>query len=106
MAINPTQAAHIQPDRLSDSRTVRRGAETRGSVPPAAEVNRTDKVEISEQGRALAERLAAQSKAADALPTDRVEELRTKLRSGAYDAPGVVEEVARRIAHSGDLGSD
>jgi anti-sigma28 factor (negative regulator of flagellin synthesis) len=37
------------------------------------------------------------------LPSDRVAELRQRVRTGAYDNRIVAEQVARRILQSGDL---
>ena len=68
---------------------------------PARPVERTDRVELSPEARALAARLDAGE--ADTLTPERIAELRRKIQDGAYDSPGTVEAVARRILESGDL---
>jgi hypothetical protein len=39
----------------------------------------------------------------DALPPDRIAELRIRITSGAYDTAAAVDAVARRIMMSGDV---
>lgn len=55
---------------------------------------RTDSVQISSEAREMA---------AGGLTPERIEELREKIRDGAYDRPNVAEDVARRILASGDV---
>lgn len=57
----------------------------------------TDQVEISEEGRALAEQ-------AESLSPEVLSEIRGRIEDGVYDAPELAEEVARRILDSDDLG--
>ena len=64
-------------------------------------VDRSDKVSISDAGRAL----AAREGDTDSLALDpaRAERIRERVLSGAYDTLEVVDAVARRLLDSGDL---
>ncbi len=55
----------------------------------------TDRVEISDAGRSLANEMPPE-----------LADIRAKIDSGAYDNPSVAEETARRILASGDLGEE
>ena len=57
---------------------------------------RTDRVEISSEGRVLASLQIDSGR-----PTEA--EIRNRISSGFYDQPEVAEEVARRIYEGGDL---
>lgn len=54
-----------------------------------------DRVEISDAGRDLAAELSPD-----------LEQIRSKVLEGEYNKPAVIEQVARRILASGDLGQD
>lgn len=88
-----------------------RGSTESGGKPtapaqPVAPVGRaTDKVEISDAGRALA---ARESDSLDAkgraeLSPERVGEIRQRILEGAYNSMHVVDEVARRMLERGDI---
>jgi anti-sigma28 factor (negative regulator of flagellin synthesis) len=79
-----------------------RGASTRPNVEPVAPVTRTDRVRISEAGRALA---AAQEAAGaeGGLSAERVAGLRQRVQDGTYNSPAVADRIARRLVESGDL---
>ena len=77
-----------------------------GQQPAKPEVkpDRSDKVQISDAGRALAESLkppAAEN--AVELSPERLAEIRQRLLEGAYESVHVVDEVARRILDRGDV---
>ena len=76
-------------------------APTTTAAGPARPVERTDRVELSPEARALAARL--ETGEADTLTPERIAELRRKIQEGAYDRPDTVESVARKILESGDL---
>ena len=61
----------------------------------SAAAPRRDGVEMSAEGRALARGAT--------LTPERIDEVRQRIIQGAYDQASVVEAVARRILHSGDL---
>ena len=67
-----------------------------GSEPTAGR-DRADRVEISVQGRALAEADRA------GLGPEQMARLRGRVSSGFYDRPDVMSETARRMIASGDL---
>ena len=65
-----------------------------------AQVDRHDRVEISDAGRAKA---TARLAPADPGTSDRLSEIRRRVLSGAYDTDQVVAEVANRILDRGDV---
>lgn len=67
-----------------------------------ASVDRTDKVQISDAGRALAARETDRTVQAGLDPI-RASHIKHRVLSGAYDALDVVDTVARRLLQSGDL---
>ena len=73
-------------------------------VKPEVKPDRSDKVQISDAGRALAESLkplAAEN--AVELSPERLAEIRKRLLEGAYESVHVVDEVARRVLGRGDV---
>lgn len=84
-----------------------RGATEAGSrpvapTPPISPAGRAgDRVEISDEGRALA--AAGKKTAAGDLSPERVSELRQRVLAGAYDSVQVVDEIARRMLDRGDI---
>src|SRR5919202_487343 len=72
---------------------------------PAAAPPRADSVQISEAGRAkMAQMVGGPAAVGRAeLTPERVAEIRRRVLERAYDALGVVDEVARRLLASGDL---
>ena len=65
-----------------------------------AEVDKHDRVEISDAGRA---RATARLAPADPGTSDRLSEIRRRVLKGAYDTDQVVAEVANRILDRGDV---
>ena len=64
-----------------------------------SKVERPDRVEISDAGRARAARLAPVAPES----ADRIAQIRRRVLEGAYNVDAVVADVARKIAKSGDL---
>jgi hypothetical protein len=64
---------------------------------------RTDSVQISDAGRALAQGAGAAHHAVGGLTPERAADIRQRIRAGAYDSPQVAERVARRMLDSGDV---
>jgi hypothetical protein len=62
---------------------------------PSPAAARTDGVDVSAEGRALAR--------GSGLSRERIASIRERILRGAYDQAGVIESVARRILQSGDL---
>ncbi|MBI3789768.1 MAG: flagellar biosynthesis anti-sigma factor FlgM [Gemmatimonadetes bacterium] len=97
--IRPVQPTEISP---SESRSIRGGQEvdaparatTNGSSSQSTSAPR-DRVELSAEGRALAR--------ASSLDAGRVDSIRQKVLTGAYDSLGVMDQVARRILSRGDV---
>jgi anti-sigma28 factor (negative regulator of flagellin synthesis) len=71
-------------------------------VSPVVPADRPDRVELSPEARALAARLE-QGGEGEELTPERIAALRQRIREGAYDAPEMAAEVARRVLDSGDL---
>lgn len=65
---------------------------------PNQRSERSDRVQISAEGRELAARILD-----GAASETRLEDIRARIERGYYDDPVVVEETARRILESGDL---
>ncbi len=100
MYIYPKNTGPIRPEAASQPIDLsERDAETRPAPAPAA-IDRSDKVEISDAGRALAAREGDQ---ASGLDPARAARIRGRILSGAYDTLEVVDAVARRLLDSGDL---
>ena len=101
MYIYPKSTGPIRPETASNAADVSETADrpTAPASQPSA-VDRTDKVEISDAGRALAARDGDQ---ATGLDPARAARIRGRILSGAYDTLEVVDAVARRLLDSGDL---
>lgn len=67
-------------------------------------VERADRIEISREGRELAEKhgVTGIGPGID-LPPDVIAEIRERIRDGFYEQPGVAREVARQILERGEL---
>lgn len=101
MKVNNGNSGPIRPEgprEPSASRPVSKTpVDARRSTP--ARVDRLDRVEISDAGRALSSKV-------DPLPRDtedRLARIRQRVLSGAYDTDAVVADVARRLLDRGDL---
>ena len=68
--------------------------------PTPSSVDRTDKVSISDAGRALAARDGSETASLDPARAARIRE---RVLNGAYDTLEVVDAVARRLLDSGDI---
>jgi negative regulator of flagellin synthesis FlgM len=76
---------------------------SRQAVTQTAPASRSDKVQISDAGRALAAQIENRSGARESLSAERVAEIRQRIFEGAYNSVEVVEQVARRMLQSGDI---
>lgn len=105
MHIYPKNPGPVRPE--TTNRTTQPADSTdRDSVravsPTPSSVDRSDKVQISDAGRALAARDDAATSSANLDPA-RAEKIRGRVLSGAYDTLEVVDAVARRLLDTGDL---
>lgn len=103
MYIYPKSTGPISPATASQTGSVNdRDADDQSGASAAATpvAGRSDKVEISDAGRALAARDGEQSTGLDPARAARI---RGRVLSGAYDTLEVVDAVARRLLDSGDL---
>ena len=69
-------------------------------APAPSSTDRSDRVSISDAGRALAARDGGDTAALDPARASRI---RDRVLSGAYDTLEVVDAVARRLLDSGDI---
>jgi predicted TIM-barrel enzyme len=107
MQIHPKSGGPSRPEVASSTQSVDKAS--KAPVAPAAAVTaaaavtsaagRSDKVQISDAGRALAAREGSNT----GLSPERAAQIRQRVLDGAYNSLGVVDEVARRILSSGDL---
>ena len=72
----------------------------------SSHTQRSDQVQISDAGRALASQAAASASSAvetKGLTPERIAEIRGKILEGAYNSVEVVDQVARRMLEHGDI---
>lgn len=96
-----------QPLKGTDTRRTGavQGADAKVAGPgPVVRAERTDRIEISAEGRAQALAEARQNALPAARGGDRLDEIRARIAAGTYDTPEVAEEVAKKLLSSGDLG--
>jgi hypothetical protein len=100
MRINEPNPEYLRSEQLKN---VRGGAEggPKDAPQPTGPVTRTDKVQISDAGRALAANSV--SEPATELSPERTAEIRQRILHGAYDSLDVVDQVARRMLARGDI---
>jgi hypothetical protein len=104
MHIYPKHTGPVRPESTRSSllADVMDGDAVRSVSPTSSSSDRSDKVSISDAGRALA---ARDGGAAASTPLDpaRSGQIRDRVLNGAYDTLEVVDAVARRLLVSGDL---
>lgn len=97
----------IRPDTTSGTSQPANGndAQGAGSVQsvPSTSTDRSDKVQISDAGRALAARDGGAASGTTGMDPAQASQIRGRVLSGAYDTLEVVDAVARRLLDSGDL---
>lgn len=105
MRINGTGADVIRPDQAREiQRSQAEGVAKKATAPqPSAPAQRSDKVEISDAARKLAQGVDGASSARGDLAPERVALIREKILAGAYNSLDVVEQVAKKMLESGDI---
>ena len=103
MNIYPKSTGPLSPEtnRISQASELADRGPIKPVAPAPSSVDRSDKVQISDAGRALSAR-SDDTKSAGLDPA-RAERIRGRVLSGAYDTLDVVDTVARRLLDSGDL---
>jgi hypothetical protein len=90
--------SHTTPTYAQGAGSPRRDTPSSSSATPSGASSsdrvRPDRVEISPDGRALAERAT--------MSAERLAEVRARIQTGHYDSPAVADAVARKLA--GRLG--
>ncbi len=99
MKVNNGNQGPIRPDRARDPKGASSLPVANSQKPTPSRVERLDRVEISSAGRARAGRVEPVEQG----QVDRLAQIRQRVMQGAYDADGVVGEVARRILERGDV---
>lgn len=82
------------------------GKKQAAAAPVTSTAPRSDQVQISNAGRALASQAAASAghaAEAEGLSPARVAEIRGRILEGAYNSVEVVDQVARRMLERGDI---
>ena len=103
MYIYPKSSGSIRPDSVSQPNDVTAtGSVKPGTTAPSGS-DRSDKVEISDAGRALAARGGDDTQSSSSLDPSRADQIRGRILSGAYNTLDVVDTVARRLLDSGDF---
>ena len=69
----------------------------------SSNAGRGDRVEISNEGRALSSQAGGLQEVTTTLTQERIEAIRERIHSGSYDTPEMAGKVASRILASGDL---
>lgn len=103
MYIYPKHTGPIRPETTSQPADVTETGSVRPIAPSPTGADRSDKVEISDAGRALAARGADNAQATSGVDPARADRIRGRILSGAYDTLEVVDTVARRLLDSGDF---
>ena len=104
MKVNGKNLEGIRPEQAKPVRETTPASVTNQPAKPEVTPDRSDKVQISDAGRALAESLKpSAAESAVELSPERVAEIRKRLLEGAYESVDVVDEVARRILGRGDV---
>ena len=99
MKVNNGNQGPIRPDRARDVATPSSVPVGHDAKATTARIERLDRVEISDAGRARAAKV-------DPVKTDsadRIAQIRRRVLEGAYNADAVVADVARRILDRGDV---
>ncbi len=84
------------PRRVRD----REEASSRDATSGPSQSGRVDRVEISDEARALSSKGSLDGAAATVLTEERADEIRARIDSGAYDTPEVAEKLARLLIDS------
>jgi hypothetical protein len=103
MYIYPKHTGPMRPETTTQTGDVSESAAVKPIAPAPSGAERSDKVEISDAGRALAARGADSTQASSGPDSARNDRIRGRILSGAYDTLEVVDTVARRLLDSGDL---
>jgi len=102
MQIHSKGIGTLTPESLSAQRADVADNAAPATASTTTPVDRSDKVQISDAGRALAARETDRTVEAGLDPI-RASHIRKRVLSGAYDSLDVVDTVARRLLQSGDL---
>lgn len=99
MKVNSGNYGPIRPDRARDIAAPNAQPTGQDVKATTARIERLDRVEISDAGRAKSVKVDPVSSDR----ADRIAEIRRRVLEGAYNADAVVADVARRILDRGDV---
>ena len=91
----------VRPESVKPAGTSPAGSSSTSPASPAPAASRSDRVQISDAGRALASEATGSESAT--LTPERTAELRRKVLEGAYTSVNIVDQVAQRILDRGDV---
>jgi len=103
MQVNKFAGEIARPDAVQKTTPAAPAATPERTAPDGP--RRGDGVEISDAGRALAGASAESAPSSSTLDAKRVDDIRSKILSGAYNSLSVAHSVAQSILRSGDLDS-
>ena len=99
MKIPGSNGGPLRPDRSRDVSIQSTDQRERAGARTPSQIEKLDRVEISDAGRAKASTLEPTSSGTN----ERLAEVRRRVMTGAYNADAIVGEVARRIIDRGDV---
>lgn len=101
MKINPNASELLRSEQTRAARPVESATSRPEQAPARSSTPRSDSVQISDAGRALAGQ-ASGAEGAELSP-ERVIELRRRVLEGAYNSVQLAGEVAQRMLQRGDV---
>ncbi len=103
MSIHKIGSDLVRPPRSNDLQRGSASSKKKAGSEELVRVARADRIEISAEGRELAAEAAENG---SSVAESRNEAISSRVESGFYNDPAVVEKVADRLLASGDLYSD
>jgi anti-sigma28 factor (negative regulator of flagellin synthesis) len=101
MKINPNASELLRSEQTRAARQAESATPRPEQAPARSSTPRSDSVQISDAGRALASRTDGAEGAE--LSAERVAELRRRVLEGAYNSVQLAGEVAQRMLQRGDV---
>jgi negative regulator of flagellin synthesis FlgM len=99
MHVNKITADTIRTEALQRTQAT---AATQAPIEPVSPARGTDAVEISDAGLVLASG-GTTEQTASSLDPQRVDQIRARILSGAYNSLEMADQIARAVVRSGDL---
>ncbi len=103
MVIRPTDPEHSRrlsapgPEAAAAQAAKQRQQKPGDAVPPAPVAAPADRTEVSSAARELLEQLGSTAPPSAALSPERAHKVLDRIRTGHYDRPEVLDQVARKV---------